>query len=62
MASKKVIEHSLILWLLSYGVFVGWAVYLIASPERPVSADKQVSGLESTYPASMSRKRISQSR
>jgi hypothetical protein len=62
MASKKVIERSLIVWLLSFGVFLGWAVYLIASPERPVSADKQVSGMERTYPASMSWKRISQSR
>jgi hypothetical protein len=62
MASQKVIEHALILWLLSYGVFFGWTVYVLTSPEHLVSLDSQVFSFESTYPAAMNRNKISQYR
>jgi hypothetical protein len=62
MASQKVIEHTLILWLLSYGVFFGWTFYVLTSPEHLVSLDSQVSSFERTYPAAMNRNKISQYR
>jgi hypothetical protein len=61
MASQKRLEGALILWLLSFGLFFIWSVYVVASPERFGSASSQVTGFENPYVAATNRNSISQS-
>ena len=61
MAKRNPLERALILWLLSYGVFVIWSVYVVASQERSISVSSQASNIERPYPASTDRNRLSQS-
>ena len=61
MAKRNLLERTLILWLLSYGVFVFWSIYVVVSQERSISASNQVSIFESQYPAPTNRNKMSQS-
>jgi hypothetical protein len=49
MAHQKMFERSLLLWLLTYSIFLGWSVYLVTSPDGSISFDRVVSDSENPF-------------
>jgi hypothetical protein len=61
MANQRVIEHALVVWLLSYGAFFSWSAYVVARLEPLGSVGCQGSGLQNLSPKPTTRDEISQS-